>query len=120
MLPKEQLDQLCRRFSTAQGKWNQWTGLWQECYDLTLPQRERFYGEDTRGSTNADRIFDSTAAISMQEFASKAQDGLTPEFSRWARLTPGILQLPDREKRELAKGLEAITSEVFQAIHRSN
>jgi len=116
----EMLGDLSKRFSLALSKWQRWTSLWQECYDLTLPQRERFYGEDTKGQTNADRIYDSTAPISLQEFASKAQDGLTPEFSRWARITPGISNIAAPAKRDLAKQLELITTEVFQAIHRSN
>ncbi|MBH48840.1 MAG: hypothetical protein CME71_11795 [Halobacteriovorax sp.] len=120
MLSSEQLDILSKRYMLAHGRWQQWTGLWQECYDLTLPQHERFYGEENRGATQADRIYDSTAPIALQEFASKAQDGLTPEFSRWARLTPGIADMSAIQKRDLAKQLELITNEVFQAIHRSN
>ena len=65
---KEYLDELRKRYAKALGNWNKWTSLWQECYELTLPERERFYGSDSRGDTNTDRIYDSTASIAIQEF----------------------------------------------------
>ena len=117
---KEYLDELRKRYAKALGNWNKWTSLWQECYELTLPERERFYGSDSRGDTNTDRIYESTASIAIQEFASKAQDGLTPEFARWARLIPGNAQMSTRDMRKLQGELEIVNSEIFQAIHRSN
>ena len=119
-ISKEELDKLHKRYMTAFGTWQRWTSLWQECYELTLPERQRFYGSDSRGETNADRIYDSTAPIAMQEFASKAQDGLTPEFARWARLIPGNQMMSPRDMRKLQAQLEDVTREVFHAIHRSN
>ena len=71
---KEYLDELRKRYAKALGNWNKWTSLWQECYELTLPERERFYGSDSRGDTNTDRIYDSTASIAIQEFGLPVEE----------------------------------------------
>ena len=43
-----------------------WTPVFEECYELALPQRESFYTE-TIGARRTDDIFDETAVVSVQE-----------------------------------------------------
>ena len=47
-----------------------------------------FYAE-TAGQRRDDRIFDETAVVGVQEFASRLQSGLVPNFARWADLMAG-------------------------------
>ena len=62
--------------------------VFEECYEYALPQRESFYYE-TSGQRRDDKIFDETAVVGVQEFASRLQSGLVPNFARWADLTAG-------------------------------
>jgi hypothetical protein len=49
--------------------------LFEECYEYSLPQRESFYAESI-GQRRDDKIFDETAVVGVQEFASRLQSGL--------------------------------------------
>jgi hypothetical protein len=54
--------------------------LFEECYEYALPQRESFYAEAI-GQRRDDKIFDETAVVGVQEFASRLQSGLVPNFA---------------------------------------
>ena len=110
---------LLRRYEAAQNEHKRWQPLWQECFEHALPGRPGFTQVDTAGRKFTDRMFDMTGAISLQEFASRLQAGMTPTFARWSKIVPGR-RVPDAERVELEKQLEVITEEVFAAIHRSN
>ena len=40
-----------------------------------------------KGERRDERIFDETAVVGVQEFASRLQSGLVPNFARWADFT---------------------------------
>ena len=44
----------------------------EECYEYSMPARESFY-PTTAGQTKTDKIFDETAVVGVQEFASRLQ-----------------------------------------------
>jgi hypothetical protein len=70
--------------------------LFEECYEYSLPQRESFYAESI-GQRRDDKIFDETAVVGVQEFASRLQSGLVPNFARWADFTAGS-EVPKEQK----------------------
>ena len=74
-----------RRFERARAMRENWVNLFEDCYTYTLPARESFYME-TGGTDRTDHIFDETAVVGVQEFASRMQSGLVPTFARWADL----------------------------------
>ena len=43
--------------------------LFEECYEFSMPQRESFYTESI-GQRRDEKIFDETAVVGVQEFAS--------------------------------------------------
>ena len=84
---------------------------------FTMPGRGAFF------SSNADKeiddIFDETAIVAVQEFASRFQSAMTPNHSRWAELVAGV-DVPPDDREEVNTALDDVTQSVFDAIHNSN
>ena len=92
--------------------------LFEECYEYALPQRESFYAESV-GQRRDDKIFDETAVVGVQEFASRLQSGLVPNFARWADFTAGS-EVPTENRDEVNNQLDEVTDYVFEVIQNSN
>jgi len=95
-----------------------WVPLFEECYEYALPQRESFYYEE-RGQRRDEKIFDETAVVGVQEFASRLQSGLVPNFARWADLMAGS-EVPPEQKEEVDNELDEVTEYVFEVLQNSN
>lgn len=92
--------------------------LFEECYEYALPMRESFYHE-VAGQRRDDKIFDETAVVGVQEFASRLQSGLVPNFARWADLLAGS-EVPVEQAEEVNNQLDTVTDYVFEVIQNSN
>lgn len=92
--------------------------LFQECYDYALPQREGFH-DITTGERRDERIFDETAVVGTQEFASRLQAGIVPNYSRWADFVAGS-EVPPEERDQVNNALEEVTEYVFEVLANSN
>ena len=106
------------RYNRAKAKRENFVPLFEECYEYALPQRESFYHE-TIGQRRDDKIFDETAVVGVQEFASRLQSGLVPNFARWADLTAGS-EVPKENREEVNNELDEVTDYVFEVIQNSN
>lgn len=95
-----------------------WVPLFEECYEYALPQRESFYYEEA-GQRRDDKIFDETAVVGVQEFASRLQYGLVPNFARWAEFVSGS-EVPPEERDAVNNELDEITEYVFEILQNSN
>ena len=80
--------------------------------------RESFYHE-VAGQRRDDKIFDETAVVGVQEFASRLQSGLVPNFARWADLLAGS-EIPAEQAEEVNNQLDTVTDYVFEVIQNSN
>lgn len=109
---------LLERFGKAQTRRRNWEDVWQDCYDYALPQREGFYG-NVDGEERMDRIFDETAVVGVQEFASRLQAGICPAFMKWVKLDPGP-NIPKDQQEAVSRGLEDIEVDFFDVINHSN
>jgi hypothetical protein len=126
MIEVEQLPQitpneganLVAKFNRAKRIKDMWASKFEECYEYALPQRESFYAE-AQGQVRTDKIFDETAVVGVQEFASRLQAGLVPNFARWAELVSGS-EIPADQRSEVDKALEIVTNYVFEIIQNSN
>ena len=107
-----------KRFSRALERRRPWEGTFQECYDYALPQKTAMY-DQARGQDRTPDIFDETAVVGVQEFASRLQNGLIPPYSKWSKYVPGPGIAAEESKEVMAK-LEEITEYVFKVIHNSN
>ncbi len=92
--------------------------LFDECYEYALPQREGF-SYLTPGQRRDDRIFDETAVVGVQEFASRLQNGICPNFARWADFIAGS-EVADVDSDRINNELDEVTEYVFEVIQNSN
>lgn len=109
---------LLERFSKAESNKQMWIPTFEECYEYALPQRESFFSENP-GVNRHDKIFDETAVVGVQEFASRLQAGIVPNFARWADLVGGQ-EVPEEEKLDVNKALDDVTEYVFEVLQNSN
>jgi hypothetical protein len=106
------------RYRKAKAFRENWVPLFEECYEYALPQRESFYYEEA-GQRRDDKIFDETAVVGVQEFASRLQSGLVPNFARWADLVAGS-EVATEERDQVDNDLDEVTEYVFEIIQSSN
>ena len=107
-----------KRYKKAEGIKDHWKEKFEEAYEYTMPQRESFY-EETTGQRRTDKIFDETAVVGIQEFASRLQAGICPTYGRWANFEAGT-EIPPDQKPEVNEQLDAITNYVFEVLGGSN
>ena len=107
-----------KRFSHAEQLKTHWIPKFEEAYEYTMPGREAFYDESP-GEKRTDRIFDETAVVGIQEFASRLQAGITPTFGRWINLKSGI-EIPPDLIPQVDERLDEITNYIFEILHASN
>ena len=106
------------KYEKAKSLRQNFVDLFEECYEYALPQRESFYHEAI-GQRRDDKIFDETAVVGVQEFASRLQQGLVPNFARWADLMAGS-EVPREERDAIDNELDEVTEYVFEVIQNSN
>jgi|TARA_R100001530_G_scaffold13965_1_gene12747 hypothetical protein len=110
--------QLLTRYNHAKAIKDMWLPTFEECYEFALPQRESFYTESI-GRRRSDRIFDETAVVGVQEFASRLQAGIVPNYARWADLVAGT-EIPKEQQKEVNLNLDQVTEYVFEILQNSN
>ena len=105
-------------YSKCKAKREKWVPLFEECYEYALPQAESFYYSES-GQRNDEKIFDETAVVGVQEFASRLQSGLVPNFARWADLMSGS-EIPPEQRDTVDNDLDEVTDYVFEVLQNSN
>ena len=110
--------QYIEKYNKAKAFRENWVPLFEECYEYALPQRESFYYEEA-GQRRDQKIFDETAVVGVQEFASRLQSGLVPNFARWADLMSGS-EVPPDQREEIDNELDDVTDYVFEVLQNSN
>jgi len=107
-----------KRYESAKSYRDRWTPLFEECYEYSLPQRESFFGEEA-GQRRDEKIFDETAVVGVQEFASRLQAGIVPNYARWADFIAGS-EIPPEERDRVNNDLDEVTEYVFEVLQNSN
>ena len=111
---EDPVKKLLARYKHAQAIKSQWSYVFEECYEYALPQRESFY-QETIGRRRTDRIFDETAIGGVQEFASRLQSGIVPNYARWADFVAGT-EVPPEETKQVNLALDKVTEYVFEVL----
>ena len=114
----EKVVHLIKKYKEARDLKDHWKAKFEEAYEYCLPNRESFYDESP-GDKRTDKIFDETAVVGVQEFASRLQAGITPTFARWADFQAGS-EIPEEAKPQINLELDQITNYVFEVIQNSN
>ena len=99
-----------------------WEPIWGDCYDYCLPGHNGFTNLSP-GQRADELIFDETAIVGTQEFASRMVQGIVPNNSRWTRLEPApemMGQLDEKETAQLQGELDEVTDYAFDVINNSN
>ena len=109
---------LLAKYQHAKSIKDQWLAVFEECYEFALPQKESFYTE-TIGRRRTDNIFDETAVVGVQEFASRLQSGIVPNYARWAEFVAGT-EIPKEQQKEVNQSLDEVTEYVFEILQNSN
>ena len=109
---------LLQKYERAKHARTNFEPLFDECYEYALPMRQSFYHE-TAGQRRDDRIFDETAVVGTQEFASRLQSGMVPNFARWADFVAGS-EIPPDQVDEVNNQLDEVTEYVFEVLQNSN
>ncbi len=114
------IEDIKKRFATAERVKMLWEPLLRAVYEFFLPNRNLYYSTaQTQGQLKTDRVFDSTAQISIMRSANRIQSTLMPPFAKWAGLQAGPM-IPDNKRDEVNKQLEFIERQLFAVIHASN
>lgn len=115
---EDPVKQLLARFEHAKSLKEQWSDTFEQCYEYAIPQRESFFTE-TAGRRRTDRIFDETAVVGVQEFASRLQAGIVPNYARWADFIAGS-EIPKDQQKDVNLMLDDVTDYVFEILQNSN
>lgn len=113
----DEIKSLKAGYERALRKRQPWESGYQDCYDYALPGRSSFFLR-TPG-TDAPEIYDETAVIAVQEFASRIQAGMIPNYSRWSELEAGS-EVPPEDRVDTNKQLDDVTDYVMGVINNSN
>tara|TARA_Y100001972_G_scaffold104426_1_gene131331 strand:+ start:1219 stop:2766 length:1548 start_codon:yes stop_codon:yes gene_type:complete len=111
-------ERMLKKYEKAKYSRVNFESIFEECYEFALPMRQSFYHE-VAGQRRDDKIFDETAVVGVQEFASRLQSGLVPNFARWADFIAGS-EVPKEQQDEVNNSLDEITDYVFEVIQSSN
>jgi len=119
-IPKElgKVEQLIQRYDAAKARKMPWIPHLRECYEYSLPQRDTF-SMQSKGTKKNTAIFDSTAVIGVQKYASRLQASLVPPWRNWSILAPGS-EVPEQERENIQKELDKVTEIIFDHINHSN
>lgn len=117
-MTKPTVEQVGQLFARAKEKRMPRESRFDQAMRYTMPGRGAFFNSGDRDK-EIDDIFDETAIVAVQEFASRFQAAMTPNHSRWAELVAGI-DVPEDEQAEVNTVLDEVTAAVFETIHASN
>ncbi len=117
-MAEDKLALVLRKYKEAFNLREHFVPKFEECYEYTLPQRESFY-QESPANVRADKIYDETAVVGVQEFASRLQSGMIPAFAKWFSLKSGT-DVGEEQLMAVDEELEKVTDYVFGVINNSN
>lgn len=123
MLPQEQnymiYEECVRGFHVAKQKREPWERLWQDCYDMALPQRSASLTYGSISPRRGEHLFDGTALDGVDQLAASIMGHLTPNFTPWFGLKAGV-DCDQDDLMLLNPALEKSTNIMLNHLSRSN
>ncbi len=110
-------DFVMRAFARAKRLRSPKEARFDQAMRYAMPGRGAFFSSNAE--SEIDDIFDETAIVATQEFASRLQAGIIPNFTRWAKLAAG-LDIDAADAEVVNRDLEAVTEFCFDVINASN
>lgn len=91
-----------------------WESHWRECAERCRPFLSDFYGSaHSPGQKRNEKIFDSTAVVGLERFASVIDQLVTPQSQRWSGLSVHK-DIADSLSKESKMWLEATNNKLFR------
>jgi hypothetical protein len=119
-LREAQVEKLRLRYGQAKQQRDQWVPLWQECYDYALPQRQSVaMAGQAVGNARTQHLYDATAMDAVDQLAASLLAELTPPWTNWFGLKPGV-ELSAAEAEAISPKLETATKVMQDHFDRSN
>lgn len=112
------VDDLLKRFRNAKKNWEFFRTLYQEAFDFANPNRQTFTAFSPGQKKNR-HVFDSTAVIGLEQFASRIQGSIVPAWQQWMNLVAGD-DVPEEDQDRVNELLEEITDTFFSHLNHSN
>ena len=112
------IERMIAKYNRANAIKEQWRPIFEECYEYSMPAKESLYTVSP-ASNRTDKIFDETAVTGVQEFASRLQAGIVPNYARWAEFIAGT-EVEAEQQAEVNLQLDQITNYIFDVIQNSN
>ena len=107
-------------FRAARDRRSQWEPLWRECYRYAQPSRGSGLGEGGgAGRGQLEDLFDGTAIDAVEQLAASLLSELTPPWTQWFDLVPGV-DVAEDDRSELSTLLDSVTRRVHGHLERSN
>ena len=75
------VQRLIERYQKLRADRAAWDSHWQETAERVFPRAAEFSSKSQNGSKRSQKIFDSTAQLSLERFASAMESLLTPRTS---------------------------------------
>lgn len=95
---------------------------WQSIAELIIPRKAWFdrrrQGNETKGETKTQRIFDAVPAIALDRFAAAVHSLVTPKNQVWHKLAPSTKKL--RDNIEVKRYFEELNEILFTARYAAN
>jgi|TARA_R110000868_G_scaffold44269_3_gene147973 hypothetical protein len=82
----ENTNDLFKRFEGLRKGRANWETHWDEIAERVLPRSAEFTGERTPGDKRTQKLYDATAVLALERFASAVESLLTPRGATWHTL----------------------------------
>ena len=111
-------EDILKRFNAANARKSLWIDTLQQAYQYSLPQRENFWENRREGQKKNEEVYDATAILGVQRYASRMQATLMPPWRKWSKYSAGAT-IPEDEKEEINKQLEKANDILFMHLNHS-
>lgn len=110
---------IAARFEKARQRRSTWESHWQDCYDFALPRRDGSLSSQTVGEKKRQTLYDGTAPDAVELLGASLTAELTPAWSRWINLVPGV-EITDDLTEDVSTRLEDLSKALQGQFDQSN
>ena len=125
-MTRESVEKIIKRYDQAVTVREQYRSIHEAAYEYAIPSRN-LYSNQSQGSSNMNKIFDSTGIRATTAFVTNMQKSITPPFKKWVnlKLGPAFDSAKNNEEtsgqyKEFNEMLEHATELGFSILNSSN
>lgn len=111
-------EMMMARIARAKSNKMLWESHLKECYKYSMPEKQTI-DEHSKGQQKRQGLYDSTAVMALEDFASRMESQLVPAWRKWFKLEVGN-EIPEDKVQKVEEYLEEATDIIFNHINHSN